>query len=187
MHVLYSVILIQKAQTSDDDQVMRSLSVHEKSKPKFIVSVADTCASRQRAKFHFFFKVQPGEYYRLGSHLDDIMTPIPALMRSLCLDEEEEEEYLPTPTPNRGLEVLNQHIERLSGGRISLVRFQLTQPIQDVARSTRSYIRRKSKELVRTTLECIAPGQSNELLALVANPTPIEPEPVNNILSLINI
>ncbi|CAH3107506.1 unnamed protein product, partial [Porites lobata] len=111
------------------------------------------------------------------------MTPIPALMRSLCLDEEEEEEYLPTPTPNRGLEVLNQHIERLSGGRISPVRFQLTQPIQDVARSTRSYIRRKSKELVGTTLECIAPGQSNELLALVANPTPIEPEPVNNIMA----
>ena len=103
--------------------------VHEKSKPKFIVSVADTCASRQRAKFYFFFKVQPGEYYRLESHLDDIMTPIPALMRSLCLDEEEEEEYLPTPTPNRGLEVLNQHIERLSGGRISPVLFQLTQPI----------------------------------------------------------
>ena len=111
------------------------------------------------------------------------MTPIPALMRSLCLDEEEEEEYLPTPTPNRGLEVLNQHIERLSGGRISPVRFQLTQPIQDVARSTRSYIRRKSKEVVGTTLECIAPGQSNELLALVANPTPIEPEPVNNIMA----
>ena len=110
------------------------------------------------------------------------MTPIPALMRSLCLVEEEEEEYLPTPTPNRGLEVLNQHIERLSGGRISPVRFQLSQPIQDVARSTRSYIRRKSKEVVGTTLECIAPGQSNELLALVANPTPIEPEPVNNIM-----
>ena len=111
------------------------------------------------------------------------MTPIPALMRSLCLDEEEEEEYLPTPTPNRGLEVLNQHIERLSGGRISPVRFQLTQPIQDVARSTRSYIRRKSKEVVGTTLECIAPGQSNELLALVANPTPTEPEPVNNVMA----
>ena len=111
------------------------------------------------------------------------MTPIPALMRSLCLDEEEEEEYLPTPTPNRGLEVLNQHIETLSGRRISPVRFQLTQPIQDVARSTRSYIRRKSKEVVGTTLECIAPGQSNELLALVANPTPIEPEPVNNIMA----
>ena len=86
------------------------------------------------------------------------MTPIPALMRSLCLDEEEEQEHLPTPTPNRELEVLNQHIERLSGGRISPVRFQLTQPIQDVARSTRSYIRRKSKEVVGTTLECIAPG-----------------------------
>ena len=66
------------------------------------------------------------------------MTPIPALMRSLCLDEEKEEEYLPTNTPNRGLEVLNKYIERLSGGGISPVLFQLTQPIEDVARSTRS-------------------------------------------------
>ena len=87
---------------------------------------------------YFFFKVQPGEYYRLESHLNDIMTPIPALMRSLCLDEEKEEEYLPTNTPNRRLEVLNKYIERLSGGRISPVLFQLTQPIEDVARSTRS-------------------------------------------------
>ena len=41
--------------------------------------------------------------------------------------------------------------------------------------------RRKSKEVVGTTLECIAPGQSNELLALVVNPTPIEPEPVTTL------
>ena len=138
----------------------------------------DTCASQQRTKFYFFFKVPLGEYYRLESHLDDIMTPIPALMRSLCLDEQEEEEYL----PNRGLAVLNQHIERLSSGRISPVRFQLTQPIQDVARSTRSYIRRKSKEVVKTTLKCITMGQSNEL-AFLPNATSIEPEPVNKIMA----
>ena len=99
-------------------------------------------------------------------------------MRSLCLDEQEEEEYL----PNRGLAVLNQHIERLSGGRISPVCFQLTQPIQDVARSTHSYIGGKSKEVVQTTLECIALGQSNEL-TFVANATLIEPGPVNKIMA----
>ena len=152
--------------------------MHEKSKLKFIVSVTDTCTSQQRTKFYFFFKVPPREYYRLESHLDDIMTPIPALMRSLCLDKQEEEEYL----PNRGLAVLNQHIERLSGGRISPVRFQLTQPIQDVARSTRSYIGHKSKEVVQTTLECIALGQSNEL-AFVANARSMEPGPVNKIMA----
>ena len=106
------------------------------------------------------------------------MTPIPALMRSLCLDEQEEEEYL----PNRGLAVLNQHIERLSGGTISLVRFQLIQPIQDVTRSTRSYIGRKSKEVVQTTPECIALGQSGEV-AFVANAMSIEPGPVNKIMA----
>jgi len=128
----------------------------------------------------FFLKAQPGEYCRLVGPHDDIMTPIPALIQSLSLGEEE---YLSSPAPNRGLTVLNQYMARLSDGRIRPVRFQLTQPISNVAKSTRSYIRRKSNEIVETTLECIAPGQSAELLALIANPTKIEPQPVNKIMA----
>ena len=47
------------------------------------------------------------------------MTPMPALLQSLCLDEEN----LPTPQPNSGLQALNRHIASLSDGRISPVRF----------------------------------------------------------------
>ena len=57
----------------------------------------------------------------------------------------------------------------LSDGRISPVRFQLNQPMWNVAKSTRSYIKRNSKEIVETTLECIAPGQSAQLLALITS------------------
>lgn len=109
------------------------------------------------------------------------MTPLPALLQSLCLDEKE---YFPTPQPNYGLQALNRHIGILSDGRISPVRFQLNQPISDVSKSTRSYIKRKSKEVVETTLECIAPGQSADLLALITTtPTPKEQNPENNIMA----
>ena len=127
-------------------------------------------------------KVQPGEYAKIECQYEDIMTPMPALVRSLCLDEKE---YLPTPQPNCGLQVLNRHIAGLSDGRISPVHFQLNQPVSGVAKSTRSYIKRKSKEVVETTLECIAPGQPAELLALITEtrPTTEEPDPENKIMA----
>ncbi|XP_068729047.1 uncharacterized protein [Montipora capricornis] len=88
-------------------------------------------------------RVQPGEYSKRESQYDDIMTSLPTLVRSLRLDNEE---YFPTPQANRGLQALNRCVGSLSDGRISPVRFQLNQPISEVAKSTTSYIKRKSKE-----------------------------------------
>ncbi|XP_078349911.1 uncharacterized protein LOC144634762 isoform X2 [Oculina patagonica] len=109
------------------------------------------------------------------------MTPLPALVQSLRLDDEKE--YFPTPQRNRELKTLNRCIGNVSDGRISPVRFQLNQPISDVAVSTRPYIKRKSKEVVETTLECIAPGQSAELLALLTTtPTTMESNPESKVM-----
>ena len=130
----------------------------------------------------FVLKVQPVEYSQLESQYDDIMSPLPGLVHSLHLDDESE--YFPTPQPNRGLQALNRCIDNLSDGRISPIRFQLNKPISDVATSTRSYVKRKSKEVVETTLECIAPGQSTELLALLTKPsTIIESNPENKVMA----
>ena len=109
------------------------------------------------------------------------MTPMPALVQSLCLDEKD---YLPTPQPNRRLQALNRNIASWSDGKISPVRFQLNQPVSDVAKSTRSYIKRKSKEVVESALECIAPGQSAELLAMITEPPSTrELEPENKVMA----
>ena len=83
-----------------------------------------------------------------------MMTPLLTLVRSLHLDDEE---YFPTPQAYHGLQALNRCFGSLSDGRISLVCFQLNQPISEVTKSTSSYIKRKSKEVVETALECIAP------------------------------
>ena len=108
------------------------------------------------------------------------MTPLPTLVQSLRLDDEE---YFPTPQANRGLQALNRCIGSLSDGRISPVRFQLNQPISEVAKSTSPYIKRKSKEVVETALECIAPGQSAELLTRITTlSTTKEPSPENKIV-----
>ena len=109
------------------------------------------------------------------------MTPLPALVQSLRVDDEE---YFPTPQANRGLQNVNRCIVTLSDGRISPIRFQLNKPISEVAKSTSSYIKRKSKEVVETALECIAPGQSAELLTLITTPsTTKEPSPENKIIA----
>ena len=109
------------------------------------------------------------------------MTPMPALVQSLCLDEKD---YLPTPQPNRRLQALNRNIAGWSDGKISPVRFQLNQPVSDVAKSTRSYIKRKSKEVVESAFECIAPGQSAKLLAMITEPPSTgELEPENKVMA----
>ena len=109
------------------------------------------------------------------------MTPLPTLVQSLRLDDKK---YFPTPQANRGLQALNRCISSLSDGRISPVRFQLNQPISEVAKSSSSYIKRKSKEVVETALEYIAPGQSSELLTRITTPsTTKEPSPENKIIT----
>ena len=104
------------------------------------------------------------------------MTPLPTLVQLLRLDDTE---YFPTPQANRGLQALNSCIVQYSP-----VRFQLNQPISEVAKSTSSYIKRKSKEVVETALECIAPGQSSELLTRITQPSPTkEPSTENKIIA----
>ncbi|XP_031551214.1 uncharacterized protein LOC116288554, partial [Actinia tenebrosa] len=90
---------------------------------------------------------------------------------------------MPTPLPNRKLQTLNRHITSLSDGRVSPVRFQLNQATTEVARSTRSYIKRKANKVVTTTLECIAPGQSEELLGLITvSSSTIDDRPENDVM-----
>ena len=104
------------------------------------------------------------------------MSPLSTLterMESISLDEEE---YLPTPSAKIARQTFNQYVDNSSGGRVSPVHFQLNKPVSGVARPTRTYIKRKSKEIVETALEYIAPGQSAELLALVTELSTIEKE-----------
>ena len=110
------------------------------------------------------------------------MTPLPTLVQSLRFDDKE---YFSTPQVNRGLQALNRCIGSLSGGRISPVRFQ-TKPANLRSRKKHEllYIKRKSKEVVETALEFIAPGQSSELLTRITTPsTTKEPSPENKIVA----
>ena len=83
---------------------------------------------------------------------------------------ENDDEYIPTPMRkvNTGLNTLNRNISLLTDGRVSPVRFQLNQPLSDCAKSTRYYMKRKATEVISASLNCIAPGQSEELLELVS-------------------
>lgn len=125
----------------------------------------------------------------LENKYDDLMSPVSQLARKtefLSLDDvpadQSDQEYMLTPLPNRKLQTLNRHITSLSDGRVSPVRFQLSQPIAEVARSTRSYIKRKANEVVTATLECIAPGQSTELVQLIAGPSTMDNKAENDVV-----
>ena len=63
-----------------------------------------------------------------------------------------------------GLEALHRNISMLTDGRISPIRFQLTQPLAECTKSMQYYIKRKAAEVITASLNCIAPGQSKELL-----------------------
>ena len=96
-------------------------------------------------------------------------------MSQLVVEDNEESDYLPPlPTPMRrehfGLEALNRNISMLTDGRISPIRFQLTQPLAECAKSTHYYIKRKSAEVITASLNCIAPGQSSCLILLQFRP-----------------
>jgi len=98
------------------------------------------------------------------------MTPLAQQTRDLSLNENEAE-YIPTPQVNHKLHCLNRNIAVLSEGRVSPVRFQLQQDIDQVSQSTQRYIKRKAQEVVETSLECIAPSQSEKLLNLITAPS----------------
>jgi hypothetical protein len=71
-------------------------------------------------------------------------------------------EWQPTPQVKDKLLALNTFLHSISDGKIEPVRFQLHQPINEVASSTRSYIKSKFKEISQAVLDCIAPGQSDK-------------------------
>ena len=90
-------------------------------------------------------------------------------MSQLVVEDDEESDYMPTPMrrEHSGLEALNRNISMLTEGRISPIRFQLTQPLDECTKSTQYYIRRKAAGVITASLNCIAPGQSKELFDLV--------------------
>ena len=87
----------------------------------------------------------------------------------LVVEDDEESDYMPTPMrrEHSSLEALNRNISMLTEERISPIRFQLTQPLDECAKSTQYYIRHKAAEVITTSLNCIVPGQSKELFDLV--------------------
>ncbi|XP_044176743.1 uncharacterized protein LOC122959486 [Acropora millepora] len=84
-------------------------------------------------------------------------------MSQLVVEDDEESDYMPTPMRREhfGLEALNRNISMLTDGRISPIRFQLTQPLAEYA------VLHKAAEVITASLNCIAPGQSKELFDLV--------------------
>ena len=54
-------------------------------------------------------------------------------MSQLVVEEDEESDYMPTSTRrgHSGLEAVNRNISMLTDGRISSIRFQLTQPLAE--------------------------------------------------------
>ena len=81
-------------------------------------------------------------------------------MSQLVVEDDEESDYISTPMrrEHSGLEALNGNISMSTEGRISPIRFQLTQPLDECAKSTQYYIRRKAVEVITASLNCIAPG-----------------------------
>lgn len=127
--------------------------------------------------------MHPGKYCEVANKHDNLMSPLSDLLKQTqSLSLESDDEYMPTPKKNYKLHALNQNIATLSGRRVSPVRFQLNQDVTGAAKSTRSYIKRKAYEVVETTLECIAPGQSRELLKLITEPTTMDDKPANEIM-----
>lgn len=67
-------------------------------------------------------------------------------------------EWQPTPQAKNKLLALNTFLCSISDGEIEPVRFQLHQPIDEVASSTRSYIKSKFKEISQAVLVALHLG-----------------------------
>ena len=68
----------------------------------------------------------------------------------LIVEDDEESNYMPIPMrrEHSGLEALNRNISMLTEGRINPIRFQLTQPLAECAKSTQNCIKRKAAEVI---------------------------------------
>ena len=104
-------------------------------------------------------------------------------MSQLVVEDDEESDYIPTSMRREhfGLEALNKNISMLTEGRISPIRFQVIHPPDECAKSTQYYIKRKAEEVITSSLNCIAAGQSKELFDLVTIQTA---QPEDEILSV---
>ena len=60
-------------------------------------------------------------------------------------------------------------IRSVHGRDVSPIRAQLRSQIRDASQSTARYYKRKSLQTCIATLECIAPGQSNELFEIISS------------------
>ena len=83
-------------------------------------------------------------------------------MSQLVVEDDEESDYMPAPMgrEHSGFEALNRNISMLTDGRVSPIRFQLTRPLVESAKSTQYYIKHKGAEVITASLNCIFPGQS---------------------------
>ena len=108
----------------------------------------------------------------------------------LSLDSTSDAEYFPTPQKGHHLASINNLIGSVKGRDVSPIRAQLHSPIKDVSPSTARYYKKKSLQTCMAALECIAPGQSNELFELISNhkgeqnTVPIENEIVQKLITL---
>lgn len=75
--------------------------------------------------------------------------------------------YLPTPTHKSKKEDLDRFLET---GNLLPLRFTVKMPLEEAARSTRFYAKKKAREVIDYALDIIAPGQSNVLLKMVTKP-----------------
>ena len=102
----------------------------------------------------------------------------------------DDEEWMATPQIKTKLSSLNEFVRRVSGRNVSPVRSQLHKPVSEISPSTCRYYKRKSQQVCKTALECIAPGQSQVLLELMTEgleesiPTPTESDLVQKLIAL---
>ena len=103
-----------------------------------------------------------------------------------------DEEWIPTPQIKTSLSSLNGFIRSISERDVSPVRGQLHLPVSKVSSITSRYYKRKSQEICRAVLDCIAPGQSQALFELMTSekvqdigiPKPIEGSLVQRLIIL---
>ncbi|XP_022777752.1 uncharacterized protein LOC111319200 [Stylophora pistillata] len=96
-------------------------------------------------------------------------------MSQLVVEDDEESDYMPPPLGREhfSLEALNRNISMLTDGRVSQIRFQLTRPLVECAKSTQVYADDTSLTFASTDVEhinyCLNHDLSNVYEWLSAN------------------
>ncbi|CAB3977065.1 Hypothetical predicted protein [Paramuricea clavata] len=82
-------------------------------------------------------------------------------------DNIDDKDWISTPQVSRNLAALNDFLKVVHGRDVSPLRSQCNLSVSDMAGSTIRYYKRKALESCEAVMHCIAPGQSNALLALI--------------------